>query len=86
MRAQSVDTPLDVERLQIERYREMGPRRRLVAALELNAALDLVARAGIRARNGALSAEQERLQLFALRLDRDQMRTAFGWDPGAPGE
>lgn len=81
MRSQSIDTPAEIERLQIERYREMGPSGRLGAALELNEALDIVARAGIRARHGALPPEEERLRLFALRLGRDAMREAFGWDP-----
>lgn len=85
MRTQSMDTPEEVERLLIERYRAMGPRGRLAAALELNAELELLARAGIRAREGELSPEEERLRLFSLRLGRDAMRVAFGWDPGSAG-
>jgi len=85
MRTQSIDTPVEVERLLIERYRAMGPRGRLAAALELNAELELLARAGIRARYGELPPQEERLRLFALRLGRDPMRLAFGWDPGNAG-
>ena len=82
MRTQSIDTPEEVERIQIRRYREMGPRRRLEAALALNAALDRLALAGIRARHGRSgSPETERLRLFALRLSREQLRAAF---PRAP--
>jgi hypothetical protein len=85
MRTQSIDTPVEVERLLIERYRAMGPRGRLAAALELNAELEQLARAGIRARYGELPPQEERLRLFALRLGHDPMRLAFGWDPGNAG-
>jgi len=85
MRAQSVDTPLEIERIQLRRLRELGPRGRLAVALELNSALDRVALAGIRARHGVLPPEEERLRLFALRLGRDEMRAAFGWDPSRHG-
>lgn len=81
VRTQSIDTPEEVERIQIRRYRDMGPRRRLEAALALNAALDRLALAGIRARHGRSgSPETERLWLFSLRLSRDHLRAAFGRD------
>ena len=63
-------------------FREMGPRGRLALAAELNEALDDLARAGIRARYGDLPDAEARLRLFALRLSREQMIDAFGWDPG----
>lgn len=86
MRTQSIDTPADIERVQLGRFREMGPQRRLAAALALNAALDRLAIAGIRARHGlTLSPREERLHLFALRLNREEMQLAFGWDPGGAG-
>jgi hypothetical protein len=85
MCTQSVDTPPEVEARLIERYRELGPAGRLEAALSLNAALDEVALAGIRARHGDGDPRAERLRLFSLRLDRDQMRNAFGWDPEREG-
>lgn len=69
---------LDVDPLQIARYREMGPSGRLAAALDLNAALDVIARAGIRARHGPLPPEEVERRLFALRLTADEMRRAFG--------
>ena len=82
MRTQSVDTPPEIEAIQVQVYREMGPRGRLAAAAELNEALDNLARAGIRARHGELPDTEARLRLFALRLSREQMVHAFGWDPG----
>lgn len=82
MRTQSVDTPPEVEAIQVQRFREMGPRGRLAAAAELNEALDDLARAGIRLRHGELPEAEARLRLFAFRLSREQMVHAFGWDPG----
>lgn len=79
----SADPAADVEGIQVRRFREMGPRGRLKATLELNAALERLALAGIRARYGRLPADQERLRLFALRLGRAEMRAAFGWDPAS---
>ena len=84
VRTQSVDTPPEVEAVQVRLYCEMGPRGRLAAALELNAALDNLALAGIRSRHGALPDTELRLRLFALRLSREQMVDAFGWDPASP--
>ena len=81
MRTQSIDTPPEIEAIQVRLYREMGPRGRLAAAAELNEALDDLALAGIRSRHGALPEAESRLRLFALRLSREQMVDAFGWDP-----
>ncbi len=83
MRPQSLDTPLEIESIQIRLFREMGPRRRFAAALELNSALDTLALAGIRARCGALPEAEERLRLYALRLSRTQMLDAFDWQPAS---
>ncbi len=82
MRTQSVDTPPEIEAIQLQLFREMGPRGRLAVAADLNEALDDLARAGIRARHGELPDAEARLRLFALRLSREQMVHAFGWDPG----
>ena len=82
VRTQSVDTSPEIEAIQVRLFREMGPRGRLTAAAELNDALDDLARAGIRSRHGDLPEAEARLRLFALRLSREQMVHAFGWDPG----
>lgn len=81
MRTQSVDTPQEIEEIQVQLFREMGPRGRLAVAAELNEALDDLARAGIRSRHGELPEAEARLRLFALRLSRQQMVQAFAWDP-----
>ena len=85
METQSVDTPPDIEEMVIRRYREMGPLGRLRAALDKNRAVESLALAGIRHRHGALEEREQRLRLFALRLDREDMVRAFGWDPEIEG-
>ncbi|KAB2967097.1 MAG: hypothetical protein F9K18_04720 [Thermoanaerobaculia bacterium] len=86
MRTQSVDTPPEVEEMLVRRLREIGPRARLQATLDLNRTLEALALLGIRSRHGeGLGERQVRLRLFALRLDRDHMVRAFGWDPEKEG-
>lgn len=86
MRTQSIDTPPEVEEVLVRRLREIGPRARLQAAFDLNRSLEALALLGIRGRHGEdLGVREERLRLFALRLDRDDMVRAFGWDPEKEG-
>lgn len=85
MRTQSADTPPEVEEILLKRYREMGPLGRLAAALDMNRTVDALAIAGIRRRHGQIGDRELRLRLFALRLDRDDMVRAFGWDPEIEG-
>ncbi len=53
--------------------------------LDCNAASDAMAMAGLRSRHPQASEEELRLRLAALRLGRDLMVRAFGWDPEALG-
>jgi len=86
MRTQSIDTPPEVEEVLVRRLSELGPRARLESALDLNRSLEALALVGIRRRHGVgLGEREERLRLFALRLDRDDMVRAFGWDPEKEG-
>ena len=80
-----VDSPPDVEAVLIERYRAMGDVGRLRAVLALNETLDRLALTGIAQRHGAIDSRELRLRLYALRLDRDDMIRAFGWDPEIEG-
>lgn len=86
MRTQSIDTPPEVEEVLVRRLREIGPSARLQAALDLNRSLEALALVGIRQRHGEHVGERgERLRLFSLRLDREDMVRAFGWDPEKEG-
>ena len=85
MVTQSADTPPETEEIVIRRYREMGPVARLRTALDMNRTVEALALAGIRHRHGAIEEREQRLRLFALRLDREDMVRAFGWDPEIEG-
>jgi hypothetical protein len=61
-------------------HRRMSPRDKMRRVLACNAAVEAMAIAGLRAREGALSDRELRLRLAALRLGRETMRAAFGWD------
>jgi hypothetical protein len=79
------DTSDAVEALLVEAHRRMTPQQKIQRVLDCNAASEAVAAAGVRARHGALGDRELRLRLAALRLDRETMRRAFGWeDPGPP--
>jgi hypothetical protein len=80
------DTPPAVERLLIDGYRRMSVTQKLERVAAMNRALDQLARARLRAQYGDDLSERElRLRLAALRLDRELMVTAFGWDPRVHG-
>ncbi len=86
MRSRVSDTPPAVERMLIDGYRRMAPQEKLERVVALNRALEQLARARLRAQYGENLSERElRLRLGALRLDRDLMVEAFGWDPRVHG-
>jgi hypothetical protein len=70
----------------IDGYRRMSATRKLERVVAMNRALDQLARARIRAEYGTdLSEREVLLRLAALRLDRELMVAAFGWDPRVQG-
>lgn len=80
------DTPAAVERIVIDGYRRMSATEKLERVAAMNRALNQLARARLRAQYGDDLSERElRLRLAALRLDRELMVTAFGWDPRVHG-
>lgn len=86
MKPATADTPPEVERMLVEGYRRMSPRRKLERVVALNRAVERLAAARLRARYGEDMSERElRLRLGALRLDRRVMLEAFRWDPDVRG-
>lgn len=86
MKTQSPDTPEEIERIQIEGYRRMSPREKFARVCELNALTEKMAAARIRRQYGPdLSEREMQLRLAALRIDRETMIRAFGWDPEKEG-
>jgi hypothetical protein len=78
------DTNPDIAARLIAAHRRMSPQEKIQRVLACNAAGDAMAIAGLRARHPSLSADELRLRLAALRLGRQAMIDAFGWDPDAP--
>ena len=86
MRLGLSDTDPDIERMMLEAARRLSPGERLMRVFELNRAAEIMSLAGIRQRHGTgLSPREEQLRLAALRLDRETMVAAFGWDPETEG-
>jgi hypothetical protein len=84
-RTQSADTAFDVEQLLVEAYRRMPPWEKARRVGEMVQTLETLALAGIADRHPQATPQERRLRLAALRLDRDTMVRAFGWDPAVHG-
>jgi hypothetical protein len=79
------DTSPEAQRFLDEGYRRMTPTQKLQRVESLNRALMLLQKARIRAQYGDISEEEMRMRLGALRLGRETMIKAFGWDPDEKG-
>lgn len=67
-------------------YRRMSGSEKIARVLDLNRASEAMAAARIRAQYGPDLPERElRLRVAALRLPRELMIAAFGWDPEVEG-
>lgn len=77
----SLDTPSDVEALQISRYRAMSPAEKIARVTDLNRTAETMATARLQREYGPLTPRELELRLAALRLDRETMVEVFGWDP-----
>ena len=84
-RTQSGDTDFEVERLILEAYRRMPPWEKARRVGEMVHTLEMLALAGIAGRHPEATERERRLRLAALRLDRQTMVGAFGWDPALHG-
>ena len=84
-KTQSRDTNPRVERLLIEAYRRMTPHEKAEKISQLSQACTDLAISGIRSRYPKADEREIRLRLGALRLPRQTMIKAFGWDPHKEG-
>jgi hypothetical protein len=80
-RTQSEDTDYEIERRLIDAYRRMPSWEKARRVGEMVQALDQLALAGIGARHPHAGERERQLRRAALRLDREVMVRAFGWDP-----
>jgi hypothetical protein len=80
-----LDTSADVEDRQVTHWRTMSVRDRFDAVASLNESCELMAAAGVRLRYPVAGPDEVRLRALALRLGRDLMVAAYGWDPDIEG-
>lgn len=85
MKTLSRDTSPAAEAVIIAGYRRMTPQQKLNKVCQLNLALKTLQLARLRAQYGEMSPREEVLRLGALRLPRELMIAAFGWDPEVEG-
>lgn len=69
----------------LDRWREMSARDRFDTVAALNDSCERMAEAGVRLRHPSAGDDEVRLRVLALRLGRDLMVDAYGWDPLVEG-
>jgi hypothetical protein len=74
----SSDTPPEVERLQIERLRQMPPWRKMALVAEMNGTVHALALAGLRQRHPDDSPSQRRRRLADLLLGPELAARVYG--------
>ena len=79
------DTHPEVERLIIERYRQMSGAERLANVRALNRCAKRLQIADIRKRYPDADAREIRLRLASRSFPPEVMRKVFGWDPETEG-
>lgn len=82
----ALDTPPDIEEMQLEGYRRMSAEEKIQRVVELNRSVEAMAAARIKKQYGSDLPERElRLRLASLRLGREIMVKIFDWDPNKKG-
>ena len=79
------DTSPEAERCLVDGYRRMSPSDKLARVFSLNRMIEQLQRARITADYGEMPEREMRLRLASLRLGRETMMKAFGWDPEGKG-
>ena len=81
MKPLAEDTPIEVERIQVEMVRQTTPGQKLARMTSLNRSLRTMAREQIRSQYPQASEREIELRTAARWLGPELMRRAFGWDP-----
>lgn len=79
------DTHPEIERMLINRYRQMSAQEKLERLSALNRAMVQLALADIRLQYPRASEHECRMRLFSRWLPPELMRTIYGWDPQEEG-
>lgn len=80
-----MDTSPDAAAVQVERWRQLSVGERLAIVGQLNARSRAMAEVRLRAWYPEDGPRERTLRLAALRLPRELMIQAFGWDPDERG-
>jgi hypothetical protein len=78
MKTLSPDTPPEIERLQIERLRQMSPWRKMTLMADMCQAVQTLALAGLRQRYPADTPAQRQRRLADLQLGPELARRVYG--------
>lgn len=79
------DTSPEAERFLLDAYNRMSIDEKLRRVFSLNRMLEQLQRARITADYGEMPEREMQLRLASLRLGRELMVKAFGWDPEVKG-
>ena len=79
------DTPPRMMSRVVGHWRTMSSAEKLDQIEQLNRACEQMSEAGVRSRHPDASDDEVRLRVIALRLGRDLMVAAYGWDPAVQG-
>jgi hypothetical protein len=79
------DTDPAVVEMLIERWCAMSPGEKWAQAFELNRIGERLSRAGVMDRYPDATEHETKMRVFALRIPRDVMIAAYGWDPDVEG-
>ena len=82
---QSEDTSPEAERVLMDLYRRLDPSERMRLVFDQQAASDAFALCGIRMRHPQAGEREQKLRLAALKIERELMIRAYGWDPLSKG-
>lgn len=85
MRRLADDTPIEIERIQVERQRRMSPGEKLDRARNMAMTAMQMQMAEVRGRYPSASLQEIRLRVISRWLSRDMMISAYGWDPAEHG-
>jgi hypothetical protein len=79
------DTDPVVVDMLVKRWREMSPGQKWAQAFELNRVGESLLRAGAMHRYPDATEHQTRMRVMSIRVPRDLMIAAYGWDPDIEG-
>ncbi len=85
MRPLAEDTPIEVERIQVEILRRMTPAQKMERMVSLNRSVRSIAQASVRRKYPNASAREVTMRVASRWLPAELMVKAFGWDPRAEG-